>query len=57
MSSVEIMNISLAILVVLSTESLEKTFIDFSNKTFPIDTGIKNLVHYIREILFINKNT
>ena len=31
----------------LSPEGLEKTFIDFSNDTFLIETGIINLVHYI----------
>ena len=31
----------------MSPKGLEKTFIDFSNNTFTIDTGIINLLHYI----------
>ena len=31
----------------LVAASVEKTFIDFSNKTFPIETSIINLFHYI----------
>ena len=45
MSSVGIINILLTILVYLSQEGLKKTNIDFSNNTFPIDTGIINLYH------------
>ena len=45
------MNISLTILV--APEGLEKTFIDFSNDPFPIETGIINLFHYEFD-LFIN---
>ena len=40
-----------------NAESLEKTSIDFSNKTFPIETGIVNVFHYIWGIWFIHKNT
>ena len=53
MSSAEKMNIRVTILVVFESE----TFIDFSNNTFPLETGIKNLFHYICGILFIHKNT
>lgn len=28
-------------------EDLEQTFIDISNNTFPMETGIANLFHYI----------
>ena len=31
----------------ISPKGLEKTFIDFSNDTFLLATGIINLVHYI----------
>ena len=31
----------------LSPEGLEKAYSDFSNNTFPTDTGIINLLHYI----------
>ena len=43
------MNVTLTILVVFewSAEVLEKAFIDFSNNTFPKETGIINLLHYI----------
>ena len=47
MSSVGKMNIFLTIVVVLESRSLEKTFIDFSNNTFPIETGIIDLFYYI----------
>ena len=50
MSSVGIMNIFLTILVVLSPEGLQKTYIDFSNNTFPIDTVTINVFHYISQI-------
>ena len=47
------MNISLTILVVSECrkkKGLEKTYIDFSNNTFPIDRGIIKLLCYIWEI-------
>ena len=58
MSSVgEYMNISLKILVVFESARFKKTYIDFSNNTFPIDTCIINLFRYIWGILFIHENT
>ena len=50
MPSVEKMNISLTILVVLESRRFKKTFFDFSNNTFPIERSIINLFHYIWEI-------
>ena len=51
MTSVGVVNISLTILVAFEgatySESLEKTWIDFSNNAFPEDTGITNFFHYI----------
>ena len=38
----------------MSPEGLEKTFIDFYNNTFLIETGIINLFHYIRGISCIH---
>ena len=49
------MSMSLIILVYLSSKGLEKTYIDFSNNTFPIDTCITNLFHYIWGIWLIYK--
>ena len=47
---------SLTLLVVFESRSLEKTYIDFSNNKFSRDTGIINLFRYIWKILFIHKN-
>ena len=44
------MNIALTILVVFSPEGLKKTYTEFSNNTFPIDTGFMNLFYYIWKI-------
>ena len=33
-----------------SSEGLEKTYIDFPSNTFPIDTVIINIFHYVWEI-------
>ena len=55
MSSVGKMNISLTILVLFESRRFRKNFFDFSNNTFPIQTGIINLFHYIWGIWFIHK--
>ena len=55
MSAAEIMNMSFAILVVFESRGLEKTYIYFSNNTFPIDAVIINLGNYIWQISFIHK--
>ena len=47
MSSAGKTNISLTILVLFESKGLEKAFIDFSNNTFPIETAVINLLHYI----------
>ena len=46
MSSVGKINISLTILVVFESTRFTKTFNDFLNDTFPVDTDIINLFHY-----------
>ena len=55
--SVGKMNVTLTILVVFewSAEGLEKAFIDFSNNTFPKETGIINLLYYMWRTLFFIK--
>ena len=53
MSFVRKINISLTILVVFESIKFRKNL----NKTFPIETGIINLFHYICGIWFIHKNT
>ena len=55
-SSVGIINISMTILFVFQFRRFRKTFIDFCNNTFPIETGIINLFHYIWGTWFIHKN-
>ena len=50
MCSVGTTKILLTILVMLSPEGLEKTYIAFSNKTFPI-VDIINVCHFIYEEL------
>ena len=49
------MNVTLTILVVFESRRFRKNFFDFSNNTFPIETGIINLFHYIWRIWFIHK--
>ena len=46
-SAAGIMNMSFAILVAFESKGLEKTYIHFSNNTFPIGTVIINLGNYI----------
>ena len=46
-SSVGKIHISFKIFVVFQSRRFKKTFIDFSNNTFPIKTGIIDLFHYI----------
>ena len=66
MRSVEILNISFTILYDTSQYNISFAFQSrrfgkncywLSNNTFPIETGIINLFHYIWEIWFIHKNT
>ena len=49
-SAAGIMNMSFAILVAFESKGLEKTYIHFSNNTFPIGTVIINLGNYIWRI-------
>ena len=53
MSFIRKINISLTILVVFESIKFRKNL----NNTFPIETGIINLFHYICGIWFIHKNT
>ena len=44
-SSVGKMNTCLILIVVFKSRSFRKFFFDFSNNTFPIETGVINLFH------------
>ena len=56
MSSVGVMNIFLAILVVLESRSFRRNYIDFHSSTFPIDTCIINSFPCIWGVWCIHKN-
>ena len=51
------MNLAVAILFVFESRDFSKTYVHFSNNTFPIDTVIINLINYKCGIRFIHNNT
>ena len=52
MSSVGTINISLIILVAFESRRFKKTYIDVSNNTFPLDTGIIKSFHYMGNLFY-----
>ena len=53
----EIMNVSFTALAVCQSRRFRKSFIDFSNNTFPIETGhFQYIFHYVCGVWFIIHN-